>query len=319
MPKEMSLRWGRVKSSIFYSLVKGGIGLLPFGRYAAANWLMAQRILKLQAAIVKVLHGRWVVIPQAVSTWVLPFGLKEPAIQRVLASLLGRADAFIDCGANLGWYSFLASRAQEVQSIIAVEPVWQSVRFIEFIKRLNGIENLRVVKACVSDHDGKASFCSARGRFPEMGYVVASSGDAEGRGVADSQSYTLESIIRMVDPALDRICIKVDVEGHETAVLSSMAPETMRKRVDSVVVEVHLYKFSKPVEELRRVCSLVSVVGPPEFLILSRDLNAGYRRLWWHVTKRYPVLQLPVPEVLELVKAHSLPELYVLARRGGIS
>lgn len=49
------------------------------------------------------------------------------------------------------------------------------------------------------------------------------------------------------------------------------------------------------------------------FIVLDGNLDQGYRRLWWHVTERYLVLQWHIPEVLEFVKAHSSPGLYVAA------
>ena len=148
-----------------------------------------------------------------------------------------------------------------------------------------------------------------------MGHVVDSGGEMPEKRCR-VPSYTLESILATVDHRLNRICIKIDVEGHERRVLCSVSTEAL-KRVNSVIVEVHLYKFSEPGKELERICGVLSAVGAPRFIVLDRKLHPGYRRLWWHATKRYPVLQLPVPAVLRLVKAHSVPELYVLAEREG--
>lgn len=294
------------------------IGLLPFRRYTVANKLMSGRQFKLRSAIVRIAHGQWIILPSAPSTWVFPFGLKEPAVQQHLMDLLNHADAFIDCGANVGWYSFLASRNRRIKAIVAVEPIYESVRFLGFIKRLNRIQHLQIVRGCVSDRDGEVRFFSCPERFSEMGHVTRSVDDVDSQRVLLSQSYTLESILRMVDPSLNRICIKVDVEGHEKALLSSVSADTLAKRVESVIAEVHLYKFSERVEELRRICAFLSPIGRPKFLLLSQELHPGHRRFWWHLTKRYPLSELSVAAVVELIERHSVPEVYVLARRDSV-
>lgn len=303
----------RVRSQIVYSLIKSNLRFLPFRTYAVAHWLMSRRQLKLRSGVVRVNDGLWVIVPDCMSTWAFPFGLKEPHVQHFLNVLLAEADAFVDCGANLGWYSFLASRRRNIKWIVAVEPLWQSVRYLEFIKKLNGINHLNVVRGCVSDHNGQVFFYRERGRFAEMGYVTDAP-NPDGQRLV--QSYTLESILHMLDASLRRISIKIDVEGHEGPVLASLSAETLRKRVDSVIVEAHLYKFREPADELERICRLLSPLGSVGFVVLAPQIHSGYQRLWWRWTKRYPLVHMSVQEMKELVAQHALPEVYVLARRG---
>lgn len=307
-------RFSRRASQVYYRLMAKGIGFLPLRRNAIAGRLMSRLQPKLRSAALPVERGRWVIMPGEPSTWVFPFGLKEVSIQHHLLHLLKRADSFIDCGANLGWYSFLASQNHCVRSIVAVEPICQSVRSLKFMKRLNRIEKLLIVKGCVSDHNGKARFVLEPGKFSELGYVEELTGGQESQRFSHIQCYTLESILGMVDPSLNRICIKIDVEGHEEAVLGSLCKETLLKRVDSMIVEVHLYKFPRPGEGLERICTLLSPLGEVKFLLPPQGYS-GYRRFWRRLSKRYPVSKMSKREIIDQAHQRSLSEVHVLVQR----
>ena len=267
----------RFVSAIYYDLIRRSIKVLPLRRYTAAGKLMGMAKGKLRMAIVNTARGKWLIIPDTPSTWLFPFGLKEPAVQQQLEMLFQDADAFIDCGANLGWYSFLASRVPSLHRIVAVEPIHQSVRYLEYIKKLNQIAALEVIEGCVSDHDGKVNFSMKPEAFSELGHVTEGTPDENSHKVLSSQSYTLESILQRVDQSLNRVCVKVDVEGHEGAVLRSISAETLSTRIQSIIVEVHLFKFSHPEQELETICQHLSAVGTLSFLVLSPRVQPGYQ------------------------------------------
>lgn len=303
----------RLGSAFFYHLLMKSVGLIPFKRYAVAARLTASSYLK--STILSTGGGQWIIFPRVPSTWAFPFGLKEPNIYCHLKTLLKNADGFIDCGANLGWYSFLASGYDNIKNLVAIEPIPQSVRYLEIIRKLNQIENLTIVRGCVSGHDGSVSFSFPKQRFSEMGCVKSSAGEAQDRNfLLESPSYTLQSIVSMLPASVDHICIKIDVEGHEKSVLNSISRESLAKRIQSAVVEVHLYKFSKAAEELEKICQILSVIGEPQFL-LPPQLSPAYRRFWCHLFKHYPISKLGLPSVLNLIRQGAISECHVLVTR----
>lgn len=298
----------RQKSARFYRILTGVVPLIPFRRYATASrWMVSPR---LKSTVINIEGGQWLIFPGVASTWAFPFGLKEVNVSCHLRALLHQADGFIDCGANLGWYSFLASRLAGIKNLVAVEPVSHSLRYLKLIKKLNQIENLTLVRGCVSNHDGTVQFSCPKKRFSEMGYVELH----PTIGGLRLPSYTLETIIGMFPSSSNRLCIKIDVEGHEKMALHSISKETLSQRIQSAIVEVHLYKFSNPVEELKKICQALSVIGKPQFL-LPPQLSPPLVRFSSHLWKYYPA-QEGSQQLIDLVQKGSLPEVHVLVNRG---
>lgn len=294
-----------------YQLVALLSRLLPYRRYAAASRLMCRP--GLRTAPLATPYGRWVVVPGTPSSWALAYGLKEPDVQQHLGACLDAADAFVDVGANMGWYALQASARPQIREIVAVEPVARSAQFIGLIAALNALDRLRIVNGCVTGHDGEAAFRFTPGAFAEHGRV-ASLAEPAGEA-ARVPSYTLERLLGQLDPARRRVCVKVDVEGHERVVLESASAATLGARVASLLVEAHLYLFDDPVGELRRLCALAAAVGEPRFLLPAPSLSPGYRRLWRTVTGRYPLRRMTVDALCALVERHRIPELFIVARR----
>jgi len=301
----------RRKSASFYQLLRKGIRFIPLGRYAIAVKLMSLPSLK--STVLPVEKGQWLLFPRGPSTWP-PLGLKEPHVRYHLEALFKNSDAFIDCGANLGWYSFLASGYDSMKNLIAVEPVYQSIRYLKIIKQLNQIENLTIIKGCISDHDGSVLFPSPKKRFFEMGCVEPAMNGGSNCLLAESPSYTLQTIVDMLPASLNQICMKIDVEGHEKTVLNSISHETFAKRIRSAIVEVHLYKFQNPEDELKEICEILSLIGKPQFL-LSPQITPFYRRFRHHLSGRYPVSKLQFPTILKLIRQGVVSELHVLVEK----
>jgi tRNA/tmRNA/rRNA uracil-C5-methylase (TrmA/RlmC/RlmD family) len=80
------------------------------------------------------------------------FGMWEPSLTRWIQERLAPGDIFIDVGANIGYYSLLASKlVGHSGSVVAIEPSPKIFSALQHNLALNHIENVRVVNMAVSD------------------------------------------------------------------------------------------------------------------------------------------------------------------------
>lgn len=147
---------------------------------------------------------RWIVGGSVHGCWI---GSYEWLMADELASTLSAGDVFYDVGANVGYYTLLASRAVGSNGrVIAFEPLPRNVRFIRRHVALNDLANVEVVTAAVVEDDGAVSFDP--GDSPQHG-VVAPDGSLTVPG---------RSLDSLDLPPPD--VMKVDVEGGEEGVLA---------------------------------------------------------------------------------------------------
>ena len=165
-------------------------------------------------------------------------GRWEPVITECFCRLLSPGDTFVDVGANIGYYSLLASRlvgpGGRVYSIEASPTIFALLRGnIE----LNRAMNVEMVQAIAASHDGEQEFWLA----PEAEWGNSTSVEMH----ANASRMRSEGRIRcgmltsLVPPErlLSARLIKIDVEGAERAVLEPLferLPEFSKRTVWAV-------------------------------------------------------------------------------------
>lgn len=258
-------------------------------------------------------HGvYWPIIPTVESTWGLPFLIKDRGPQALIRKMIRGADAFIDGGANLGWYSCLAA-AFGVPEVVAVEPVPQTGRMLMWIARWNGFEGVRVLRCALGERRGIARFVVPDAPFPEMGHVGS---DGEGR-TRDVQVLGLADVLGMLATERRRIVVKLDVEGHELTVMRGGVPGAFRDRIAGMMIEVHLGCFDEPVEALAELAGAIEYIGSPMVMIPDDPDVGPLARFWRNATGRFPLRPAADEDVRRRVAAREIREVYLLARRSG--
>ena len=127
--------------------------------------------------------------------------------------LLRSADTFADIGANMGTYTVLATGAVGCRSE-TFEPVAASYQKLQRQVAFNAIEKrVTTHQAAVGAEAGQLRFSTDRG---PMNQVVTSSYGGQTEAVAVLAIDDLPSL-------RDACCWKLDVEGHELAVLAGAA------------------------------------------------------------------------------------------------
>ncbi|MCC6356832.1 MAG: FkbM family methyltransferase [Verrucomicrobiae bacterium] len=283
---------------------------MPMRRHRLAMALM--EVPWLRPAIARFAGIVWPVFPRVESTWSLPFGVKDRGPQAIFRSIIRGADAFIDGGANLGWYSCLAAVAG-VGEIIAVEPVPQTARLLKHMARWNHFARLRVLQCAMGDGRGTARFVVPDAPFPEMGHVGA---DGEGRA-RDVQVLGLADVLGMLAAERRRIVVKLDVEGHELTVVRGGVPGVFRDRIAGMMIEVHLGCFDEPVEALADLAGAIECIGSPMVMIPDDPGVGPLARFWRNATGRFPLRPAADEDVRRRVAAREIREVYLLARRAG--
>ncbi len=151
---------------------------------------------------------KWIVGSSDHGCWL---GIYELAEQRLVANTVKPGTVFLDLGANVGFYTLLASSlVQDGGKVFAFEPLPQNIRYLEKHLAINGVRNVRVFQAAVSDRPGQCRFeessCRATGKIGPAGSLVV-------------ESVSLDDLLeREVVPLPDYM--KIDVVGAEFAVLS---------------------------------------------------------------------------------------------------
>ncbi|MFC7305927.1 FkbM family methyltransferase [Streptomyces monticola] len=165
------------------------------------------------------------------------FGVWEPHMTRWLRRRLRPGDGFIDVGANIGYFSVLASHlVGDTGEVVAIEASPEFHRGLLQQTRINGCTNVRAVNAAVSDVEKRLTFVLASSRNTGANSIVPYDGPAE--STFEMTARPLPDLLEASEIRRARV-IKIDVEGAEGGVVRGMVPLLDELRPDAeITVEV---------------------------------------------------------------------------------
>jgi FkbM family methyltransferase len=176
--------------------------------------------------------------------WLFMPGFSDALERRILADLLGPGSVFLDIGANAGFYSFwIWSNHGDRVRIEAFEPDPTLCARIRFNIAANKIRSLNLHPLALSDHRGTASL------------AIGSKNRGTNRLGTDGGNTISVPVTTLVDfvssHGIDRIdAMKIDVEGHEQAILGHFFQHAPRALFPRLLVCETLDKGPSPLREL---------------------------------------------------------------------
>jgi len=187
------------------------------------------------------------------------FGLWEPELTAWIASRLSPRDVFIDVGANIGYYSLLASTlVGKSGAAVAIEASPAIFRQLQENIARNAVANVRTINVAVSDRKGTVPLfrgpdhnAGETSMFPAAGFIPDGA----------VESARLEEILEHKELASARL-IKIDIEGAERFVVPSIGSLLRSCRDDlELIVEFHPQYLTEPGHGADDLVKLVNASG----------------------------------------------------------
>ncbi|MEM6583595.1 MAG: FkbM family methyltransferase [Pseudomonadota bacterium] len=169
-----------------------------------------------------------------VSTSIASRGIWEPQETHFLLATLRPGDVFVDVGANIGYFSLLASQQVGVDgTVLAFEPEADNFALLEANGKLNECDNLMCFQLALGRDDSEAMlFLNERNRGDHSLY----SDDA----ARPSQTIRIANGTRVIGEHCKRInCLKVDTQGAECDVLSGLE-DVIHSSADDLVMIIEV-------------------------------------------------------------------------------
>jgi FkbM family methyltransferase len=181
-------------------------------------------------AVMPVLQGplrgaRWLAGASDAGCWL---GSYEAEVQTLLVSLVRPGMVVYDLGANVGFFTLLASRlVGATGTVYAFEPLPANLEILRRHLALNRCANVTVLPAAVSDRDGRARF-EGSGSTARLG---------EGGDAIEVETARIDTLLARGDLTPADL-VKLDIEGAELAALEGMDGllRTVRPRL---LIEFH--------------------------------------------------------------------------------
>ena len=156
----------------------------------------------------------------------------EPVTTLFFSAIVGDYETFVDVGANVGYYTLLASSRKPDLRMVAVEPNPKLHRILRDNIRSNGIA-VHAVEAAVSAQTGSASLFLSPS---DMSASLDPGFSDEHSGSLEVETTTLDDLI-LHEELPSPMLIKLDIEGRESAAFFG-AQEVVRRTRPDFVVEV---------------------------------------------------------------------------------
>ena len=192
----------------------------------------------------------------------------EPETYRLLKRILKPGDCFIDGGANLGYYSLLASTlVGRSGKVVAVEPDEMNLSRLAQNIALNDF-SIEIVRAALGSEQGRATVFDLAGGSHAM-RTLAPAADGTSVQLNACDVTTVDQIAADLPPS-SRMVIKLDIEGGEVAALQGATRTLVERRPDLIV-------------ELNRVA--LARFGTTPSAVVAALRYHGYRMYWPHNTE----------------------------------
>jgi FkbM family methyltransferase len=186
------------------------------------------------------------------------------------AWLATEAGTYVDVGANVGLGATTLARALAGRAtVLAIEPAPATARRAAATFALNGVTNVRLFQLALSDTDGQTTLvCPAdfSGTAAVRDTRASAAGPVQAVSVPCRRLDTL-----LAEVAVERIgLIKIDVEGHELAVLRG-ARQTLVGQRPALLYE-HNHRLMPTLDyTAAEVAAFLRSCGPYQFQVLHED------------------------------------------------
>lgn len=176
----------------------------------------------------------------------------EPGTTRLIAHLAKSANAFVDIGANLGYFSVIAGAANPALRILALEMDAYLHPLIENNAAINGIGNLSVECCAVGDGDGVVHYT------PHVfSFLLKLSGEPAGPIGFEAEAPIVGIDALLAKHAITPDLVKLDIDGAEVGALRS-APKMLANPDLTMLFEIHpdlIEAFGEDISEVERILS----------------------------------------------------------------
>ena len=247
---------------------------IPRGRYRALRTY--QRLARLTGRVkrIQTYFGATMECDLAdfIPQYLYHFHVWEPHISVAIQTLLRPGETFCDIGANIGYYTLLASSLVGPQGrVIAIEPSRLSIARLQRNLSLNSPSNVRVVPAAVSSERGTVSIYRRSKTNTGMDTTVPTQGADK---VCEAECYMLSEIL--TDEERSRLgIIKIDIEGGEPPILRQLIGQ-----LDAYPRHFHILVEMSDAPENIELFTCILRAGFKAFAIPnSYDLVRGYLEL----------------------------------------
>lgn len=230
------------------------------------------------------------------------YGSWERHSLRVWANLCSTAREILDIGANTGVYSLLARKNNPSATIVALEPVPANANVLQANVDANAADVI-VERFAMSDHDGEAVMYMLKDQLNYMTSVnddryalhpeIVGQSTVVPVDVPIETWATLKAKHNLRGPEL----IKIDVEGHELAVMRSLHAH----------IAVHRPTILIEIIGDENAASLNTMLQPLDYVYISIDETDGTAKavesLWDNDHQNFLICR---PEVADALRSRGL-------------
>ena len=171
------------------------------------------------------------------------FGLYDSALTRLLPSILRSGSVFYDLGANIGYFTLIASGIVGPNGhVYAFEPIPENALRVKQSLERNGISNVTVIEAAVLNSTGSTTmFVSDMSSNSGWGSIVSSPTRQRKITVATT---SLDSLV-YDHGAKNPDVVKIDIEGAEPFALEGMSRLLSQDSGPDVIIELNSYLLTR--------------------------------------------------------------------------
>jgi FkbM family methyltransferase len=193
-------------------------------------------------------------------------GIYEPEVSRLIRDSLSDGMTFLDLGANVGYYTLIASRlVGPTGTVYAFEPDPEVFKQLICNVEANGCSNVVAIAKAASDKSGKKGF--VRDPYGAEGFLADSG----------SQPLSIDAI------ALDDFfgacgwpkieVIKLDIEGSESAALDGMRGLLSRNHNVQLIMEYNIHALQRAGSSREVLATLLQGYGYSRGFIIEKGME----------------------------------------------
>jgi FkbM family methyltransferase len=237
------------------------------GALDALAWRVAPRVLQPpdHETVAELSHGMRLALPSGLAnarTYLS--GAYERPVVRTFERIVRPGMTVVDVGANVGYYTVLASRlAGPTGKVFAFEPDPRMFAYLVRNVQDNRCTNVVARQAAVSDRAGRLGFAADAG---------GTDGHVSPQGVESVEAVALDDLTGSID------VVKMDIEGGEVHALAGMSGLVARCPV-TIVVEYHLEALLRAGSSREDFAAAIRRLGFTRVVVIERGVTRDLEEL----------------------------------------